>query len=171
MKRIWGNGIFFLCGLSIGIIYMIYRCGYLLDSKQKMSDKYFSYFNLLEQWLECSQKGYKLSDYFYCHNLSSAVIYGMGKMGKRLKYELEKDGIAICYVIDEGENVFYEEADHCNLRDKLPFVDLVIVTPIAEFDEIKDRILNNNQELKVISLKELVSTVKAMHTGEDNRNV
>lgn len=171
MKRLFWSGTFLLCGLSVGIVYMIYRCGYLLDNKQKMADKYLSYFNLLEQWLECRQRDYKFADYFYRHNLTSIAIYGMGKMGKRLKYELEKDGMEIRYVIDEGENVIYGEADHYNLRDKLPDVDMVVVTPIEEFEDIKDKILNNNKRLKVISLKDLVRAVKTMHTVEGDKNV
>lgn len=161
MKRILWNVAALLCGLIIGVIYMIYRCGYILDSKQKKAEKYFAYFNLLEKWMTCKEQNYKLADYFHNNNIVSVAIYGMGKVGKHLKHELEKVGIAVSYVIDEGEGVFYGKEEHYNLRDKLPDTDIVIVTPIEEFEDIKKRIVNNNEMLNVISFEELVDILKA----------
>lgn len=66
-----------------------------------------------------------------------------------MKHELEKTGIVVSYVVDEGEGVLYGEEKHYNLIDKWPDADIVIVTPIFGFEEIKNRILNNNKKLNV----------------------
>ena len=69
---------------------------------------------------------------------------------------MEKEGIQVQFVIDEGETVIHEVDEHYNLQDKLSLTDLVIVTPIDEFEVIKGRILNNNKFLKVISAEEFI---------------
>lgn len=146
----------FVVGLVCGIVFMIYRCGYILESCKKRTDKFISYFNLLDRWMTCKEQEYPFADFFYENNIKSVAIYGMGKIGKHLKYELEKAGIAISYVIDEGENVIYGKERHYNLRDSLPITDIVVVTPVYEYEEIKKRILNNNSKLKVVSIEAVI---------------
>ncbi len=135
---------------------MIYRCGYILEEKQKKSDKYLSYFNLLDRWLICKEKNNKFTDYFEKNKIETVAIYGMGKIGKHLKYELENAEIKIAYVIDEGERIIYSKEERYNLRDALPLVDIVIVTIIDEFEDIKTKIIEKNKMLKVISLNEII---------------
>lgn len=149
----------FVAGMGFigGVIFMIYRCGYILESERKRADKFFAYFNFLDNWLICKEQNYDFTDYFDKNNIETVAIYGMGKIGKHLKYELEKAGIKIAYVIDEGESVIYSKEAHYNLRDALPMVDLVIVTPTEEFEEIKKKILNNNKMLNVLSVDKIIS--------------
>ena len=85
----------------------------------------------------------------------------MGRIGKRLKNELENAGIKIAYVIDEGETIIYSKEIHYNLRDILPAVDLIIVTPIDEFEEIRNRILDNNKTMNVISVDKIIGWNKS----------
>lgn len=155
MKGILWSLLLWIAGFCIGIIFMIYRCGYILNSKQRRVDKFYSYFSLLDQWLLCKERNYKFTDFFSKNNIKSVAIYGMGKIGKHLKYELEKDGIKIDYVIDEVDSVIYDKA-HYTLQDNLPLTDAVIVTPIYEFEEIRCKILNNNKNLNVISLDKII---------------
>lgn len=159
MKHIIKNVVVFLVGLTCGIVFMIYRCGYILEHCQKRADKFISYFNLLERWMTCREQNYPFTKFFYENNIKSVAIYGMGKIGKHLKYELEKAGIAISYVIDEEENVIYGKEEHYNLRDNLPITDIVVVTPVYEYEEIKKRILNNNSKLKVVSIEEVIDSL------------
>ncbi len=156
MKKYLLNLCLFLAGFVIGIIYMIYQCGYILESTKRRADKYFKYFNLLDKWLLRKERKENFFDSLKQNGIKSAAIYGVGKIGKHLKHELEKEGIQVQFVIDEGENMIHEEDEHYNLRDKLPLADVVIVTPIDEFEEIKGRILNNNKFLKVISAEEFI---------------
>ncbi|NBH84785.1 hypothetical protein D7X88_16345 [bacterium C-53] len=160
MKNIWQSIVLIICGFVVGIFYMIYRCGYILEGKQKRANKFYLYFNLLDQWMVCKEQNYKCSDYFHHNHIESVAIYGMGKLGKHLKHQLEEDGIQIRYVIDEGETIIYGKEEHYNLQDKLPLADLVIVTPIDEYEEIKTKILHKNNRLNVISISEFIHLIK-----------
>ncbi|MCI8418501.1 MAG: hypothetical protein HFI33_13585 [Lachnospiraceae bacterium] len=160
-----------ISGFFLGVVYMIYRCGYLLKGKSKRADRFFLYFNLLDHWLTLKQDNYHFETYFNKNDIKSVAIYRMGKIGNHLKYELEKVGIEIKYIIDEGEDAVYEGEIHCVMRDKLPPVDAVIVTSIDEFKEIKNRVLKNNKNLQVISLKEILDFFDGGKANEKNSDM
>ena len=84
----------------------------------------------------------------------------MGKLGSHLKYELNKGGISISYVIDEMEDFIYDQEIHYNIQEKLPLVDAVIVTSVDEFEEVKNKILKNNKFLRVISMEDITDYFK-----------
>lgn len=146
-----------IIGFGAGVIFMIYRCGYILEREKKKADKYYTYFDFLDRWIIKIEQNYDYAEYFHKHNIETAAIYGMGKIGKHLKHELENAGIKIAYVIDEGESIIYSNTARYNLRDDLPTVDLVIVTPIEEFEQIKHQILKNNRNLHVVSVNSIIS--------------
>ena len=156
MKKIISMCLSIILGFIAGVIFMIYRCGYILEREKKKADKYFTYFNFWDRWLMKKEQGYNYAEYFREHDIKTVAIYGMGQIGRHLKYELENVGVRVAYVIDEGEKIIYGSENHYNLQDALPFVDLVIVTPIEEFEEIKNRILDNNRLLNVISVDKML---------------
>lgn len=156
MRHILSNLLLIITGFIGGVIFIIYRCGYVLKYERKRADKFYSYFNILDKLLSCKERDYNFAEFFNKKNIKTVAIYGMGQVGRHLKYELKKAGIKIEYVIDEGENVIYDEEMHYNLSDKLPLVDIVIVTPITEFEEIKNKILDNNKMLKVVSVSDIL---------------
>ncbi len=148
-------------GFTGGVIFMIYRCGYILEGKQKKLNKYFTYYKFLDSWLSWKENNNNYAEYFNENSIETVAIYGMGRIGKRLKNELENAGIKIAYVIDEGETIIYSKEIHYNLRDILPAVDLIIVTPIDEFEEIRNRILDNNKTMNVISVDKIIGWNKS----------
>ena len=130
MKRVLCSILLAIMSFACGVVFIIYQCGYILESERKRADKFFSYFKLLDRWLTF--------------------------IGKHLKHELETAGIEVSYVIDEGESVIYGKERHYNLRDDLPLVDIVIVTPVNEFEEIKNNILDKNRILNVVSVNSVI---------------
>lgn len=149
------NILFGIGGFLGGVVFTIYRCGYILEGKRKRADRFCAYFNLLDRWLSCREKEYSFVDFFHKNNIKSVAIYRMGKIGNHLKYELDKSGIQIKYIIDDGEDAIYGKEAHYNLYDDLPLVDAVIVTSIDEFEEIKDKILSKNKMLRIMSLEKV----------------
>lgn len=155
MSNILKEGMIGIIGFWGGVIFMIYLCGYILEARTKKADRFYAYFNLLDHWLTYKEHNYQFVNFFCENHIKSVAIYRMGKMGSHLKYELNKLGIPIKYVIDDGESVIYGKEIHYSVREKLPFVDVVIVTSIDEYDEIKNKIIQNNKMLKVISLEDI----------------
>lgn len=156
MRRVLGSLLLAVMSFAGGVIYIVYRCGYILENRTKKADKFLIYFKFFDRWLTCKEQNYDFAEYFNKRNITNIAIYGMGRLGKHLKYELEKAGIKIDYVVDEGEKVIYGDKVHYNLHDSLPLTDVVIVTPIDEFEEIRSRLIDNNKLLKVVSIDKVI---------------
>ena len=144
-----------ILGLALGGIAMLYRCGYLLDRKEDEIKKYSSYFELMDRWLSLKESGKDIGKYFEDNNIKTVAIYGIGKIGNHLRNELEKIGVKVVYIIDEGEKAFYHEKNIYSVKDKLPKVDLIVVTPINEYESIKEKIEEVN-DISVVSVDSII---------------
>lgn len=156
MEKVVIDIIIFICGIFVGCIFIIYRCGYLLENKQKKVDKFTTYFNLMDRWLSRKEQEDSIKEYFEKKHIETVAIYGMGKLGKHLKYELDESGIKLAYIIDNAGKFFYEDIQIYNIKDNLPEVDVIIVTPLMEYEEIKNKLLEKNKKMQVVSLEEIV---------------
>ncbi len=87
------------------------------------------------KWLELKQNNYRLKGYFENNNYKSVAIYGMGDLGKRLFRELADDGVVVSYTIDKNIGVD-DKYKMIALSERLPEVDVVIVTAVSSFDDI-----------------------------------
>lgn len=159
MRRIVLKVLLVICGFFSGVVFMIYRCGYILKGEKKRADRFFAYFNLLDRWLVCKEHNNQFEDYFHKNRIKNVAIYRMGKLGNHLRYELNKAEIKIVYVIDEWEDFIYDREVHYNIQDELPLVDAVIVTSIDEFETVKSKILEKNKMLNVISLETILDSI------------
>lgn len=127
----------------------------VLQEKMKKVDKFKGYYNLLNQWLALKQEGKSFETYFKDNGIKKIAIYGMGEIGARLYYELRESGIELCYAIDNNALSAYSELEIYNLEDELPDVEMIIVTAIFDFDEIKNS-LQEKVNSRIISLEEIV---------------
>ena len=159
MRRIVLKVLLVICGFFSGVVFMIYRCGYILTGEKKRADRFFAYFNLLDRWLVCKEHNNQFKDYFHKNCIKNVAIYRMGKLGNHLRYELNKAEIKIVYIIDEWEDFIYDREVHYNIQDELPLVDAVIVTSIDEFETVKSKILKKNKMLNVISLETILDSI------------
>ena len=64
MKKIISMCLSIILGFIAGVIFMIYRCGYILEREKKKADKYFTYFNFWDRWLMKKEQGYNYAEYF-----------------------------------------------------------------------------------------------------------
>lgn len=102
----------------------------------------------LKEWIRK-----KLGD----NEIKSVIIYGFSGIGKGLKEILDAIGIKVLKIVDKNikeSAELYETTDRfwgyiTNLSDK---VDAVIVTPISEGQEIKEKIVTKTSEIKVFSI-------------------
>lgn len=108
--------------------------------------------NLIYVWLQMRQRGVKLETYFMEHKYKNIGIYGMGYLGKLLLGELEKSDVKISFLIDRND---IQESDYKVYAPEsvLPSVDLIVVSVIHQYDEIKMRI---KCVCHVVSLQEIV---------------
>lgn len=119
--------------------------------------KFKRFYGVLTKWmLSTAQRdvGDVLSDM----GIRSCVIYGYAELGKILRSRLKGSGVKLAYILDKKIN-----EDHDNVRffypgKEVPDTDIVIVTAIYYYDEIK-RELEGYGYGNIISLEELVDKI------------
>ena len=98
------------------------------------------WYEFMNRWLSLKQRGVNLSSFFTDKGINSIAIYGIQHMGERLYDELRNSEVEVVYAVDRN----YEEATWdipvIHPDDVLAAVDAVVITPIFDFLEIKDKL-------------------------------
>lgn len=126
---------------------------------RESADKYYLYFLMENQWLKLKQSGVSIEDYFKRHGYQKIAIYGMAQLGETLYQELNQTSLEVSYAIDASPGRLL--VHYCNIlkpEDDLPEVDVVIVTPIPYFKDIK-RKLSKKLECPIVSLEDMLYTL------------
>ncbi|WP_144351384.1 nucleoside-diphosphate sugar epimerase/dehydratase [Sporomusa termitida] len=127
------------------------------------SDKYFESFVTLKRWMENRNAGKNLASYFVDHHYKTVGIYGAGDLGSLLYAELKGSNIKVKYFVDRNSEGLLQVAGvpviALNDIPKHAHIDVLIVTPIGNFDEICRDLIQIVPELSVISLKDAVYEV------------
>ena len=108
-----------------------------------------------DRWMTLREEGKKVYDYLLKYGIKTVAIYGMGRLGKHLLYELKNSDIEIKYIIDRRSKMHHPEYQIRNLNEELEKVDAVIITPTWDFDLIYKE-LSTKIESSFFSLEELI---------------
>lgn len=155
MKKGLLVGVSLLTGLAEGIIAMGIVTRNTARSTNKEVDKFKKYYEILCQWMAHKQRGRSLEEYFMQNGYHSIAIYGMGGLGSRLYEDLKNSGIDIKYAIDQDVSCIYPDLKTISPKDKIEKVDVIVVTAVFAFDEIKE-MLSQKTKSPVISLEEVL---------------
>lgn len=147
--------------LGAGIAGMLYSSKKEKAVKQETLkvNKFKDYYYLLNEWLKLKQEGTSLESFFLQHDFKTIAIYGMGELGNRLKDELKNSEVVISYGIDKNLSSTTSDLKIVTMDNQLEPVDVIVVTAIFDFSNIKDE-LENEVDCKVISLEEVVHGLK-----------
>ena len=124
-----------------------------------MSDKHLVLFMLMNEWLKMKQEGKEIQKYFEKKKYKTVAIYGMSYVGERLLDELTACGIDVQYAIDQNAETMYSDITILSPDDKLPEVDVVVVSAIYYFDDIIEKI-GNKVKCPIVSLKDVLYEVQ-----------
>lgn len=125
---------------------------------QAVSDKHLALFLTMNHWMKIKQDGKNLSSYFNKYGYKKIAIYGMSYMGETLLNELRDSGIKISYGIDRKE--IYTYIDVIPIDGPLSDVDIIVVTAITFFDEIRE-ILCRKVTCPIVSLEDILYEVES----------
>ena len=125
------------------------------DIESELSRKLKRHDRLLENWMRLRDYKIDFADYFRKYMYCNIAIYGMGRLGIHLQYELEKSGIHIKYGIDRRGQGAGDLIKIYNPFQKLPEVDAVVITILGEYKEI-GQMLRNSICCPMISLEEII---------------
>ncbi len=119
------------------------------------NEKFVSYFNILERWMQLKEEGKGIDNFFSDYNYEKIVIYGMAHMGNHLVRELENSSVKIVCGIDRRAVMIYGKFPVITLNENIPDADVVIVTPVFDFENIKES-LKGKVKCPIISLEDVI---------------
>lgn len=122
---------------------------------KEMSDKHLALFLLMNQWVKVRQENKVLSTYFVEKKFKNIAIYGMNYVGQTLNDELKNTDVKVLYGIDRNAEAIYSDIDVLTMEDDLEDVDVIVVTAITYFEEIKKE-LQKKIKCPIVSLEEIL---------------
>lgn len=141
--------------LVVAGIFEFKRVSKIIKEKDEKIHKFKDYYNVLNQWMKIKNEASSLEEYFKKRGYSTIAIYGMGEIGCRLYEELENTSINVSYVIDKEAESKYSSIRIIDISNKLDDVDVIVVTPIFDFENIKIA-LEEKTDIKVISFEDVI---------------
>lgn len=109
---------------------------------------------LLERWLCLREQGMDFTGYFRKYGYRRVAIYGMGKLGRHLLYELRRSGIEVPYGIDRNYEGITSEIPLYGPGQQMPETDAVVITNTGEYGEISE-ILDQTMDCPLVMLEEI----------------
>lgn len=148
---------------GISQISLFLKVNYNDNNEQKRqelkADKYYSYYSLMNQWMINLEQGMEVSNYFKKNNYNKIAIYGMRDLGVHLLEQLANSPIKVAYGIDRADNIMllddYRDFIIKKPFDELEMVDVIVVTALNDFGEIKKNLLKK-MGCTVVSLAEVI---------------
>ncbi len=152
MALLWGLA----AGLIIGILIERWNMRHVIRDKDKEVERFKGNFSLLGEWLAMVERGDTLEKNLQELNIKTAAVYGMGIIGNHVLKQLNGSNVSVKYIVDKNEIKGIYDAIICNPEEKLEGVDAIIITPIYQFEAIRN-ILQKNNNIKMISVRELIN--------------
>lgn len=111
---------------------------------------------LLSRWLNISDDGNRLAKYFVDRGYKNVAVYGLGLPGKTLVKKLYGKNISVKYAIDRNPHIEYGDVRIYGLTDDWPEIDVVIVTPVGRYGEIKADIRRYHPGAVTVPLEHII---------------
>lgn len=155
MKKSIISVLSFVVGAFVGAFSMnsIKKIDITAIAEQK--NRFKEYYNMLNQWIIIKQEGESIDKYFEKNGYNKIAIYGMGEVGNRLYDDLKKSNIKVEYAIDINPESTYSEIKVYSIHDNYPDVDVIVVSPIFNYNEIKNS-LYHKVNCPIISLNDII---------------
>lgn len=113
---------------------------------------------IYNQWLALLQAGYSVKKYFDRHQIKKIAIYGYAEYARHLINELKNTEIEIAYVIDKRKLYPYEGIPILHPKDELGEVDVIVVTAITQYNDIR-KYLSSRTSCQIVSLEEVLEEI------------
>ena len=148
-----------IVGIFCGVYGMsrIYRTKYKVLKEQLSTndEKWKEFYQILNLWLELSQSGHSVTEYFEKRNINTIAVYGMKELGERLIYEIKDSKTDVSYLIDKNADTVYSNMKVYYPYEELPKVDAIVVTAIHYYPEIEEE-LYKRVNYPIINLTDII---------------
>lgn len=126
-----------------------------IETSQEYVQKLREFYSVMNQWLYIHHSKRSLVDYFEKYQYKNIAIYGMRELGRNLCDELQYSNVSVDYFIDMSKGVTYKSLKRYSPNDDLPPVDVIIVTAIHYYDDIRNK-LSDRVQCPIISLDKVI---------------
>lgn len=126
-----------------------------IDYRDARIDKFKRYFDLTNEWLRLKNQRRNLEEYFVKNGWSHIAIYGMGELGCRLTEELQDSCVTVEYAIDKKGGNMSSKTVIKELKEELPPVDVIVVTPVFAYDEVEEALMDR-VDYPIVSMEDVV---------------
>lgn len=112
---------------------------------------------LLDDWMYLRDHAINVSAFFCRYGYRQIAIYGMGKLGRHLLYELEQEDIRVIYGIDKNnrESVRNMGIKIYTPEQEVPEVDAIVITVTDQYAQIS-RMLDKTMKCPKITIEEII---------------
>ena len=144
-------------GLGVGATAVANILSKIIEEYKKSSDKNLRLFQLTSQWLRLRQEGKSINNYFEKNDYRNIAIYGKGSIGEAVAREMLNSNITVKYFIDQKAD---KDSDGfvVSPNSELEEVDVIIVTPILSYGEIKQQLIKK-VNCPIISIEDVLYEV------------
>ncbi len=125
------------------------------------NDKNLCYMNLLDHWMTLREKDIFVADWLLKGGYKHVAIYGYGILGRHLYRELRDSEVRVEYFIDQQGSKTGTECRTYLPSEKVPEVDIVIVTAVYYYGEIYSQIKEKGIR-KIVSLQTILFEVEEL---------
>lgn len=170
MNKFWRDLIFFtgfLVGMFLWDFFVSRRLIKIIEEDRKNYKKLKKYYEFFNYWMYSNQHGVLISQWIKSQGFKKVIIYGMKEFGMRLYDELKSNDIDIVCCIDQNQENIIGEYPFIGLNDEIPEADIIIVTAIHHFQNIKED-LQKKVKYPILSLELVVNCSLGMQKKENN---
>lgn len=125
------------------------------EKQKQLADKHLALFVMMCDWMRAKQEGKSLAGYLEEKGYKRVAIYGLSYAGERLLDELRDNGVEVKYAVDKKADPVYFDIEICRPEEDLEEVDVMIVTAITFYDEIKT-MLEEKLQFPILSLEDII---------------
>ncbi len=125
-----------------------------------MGDKWQTILLCMDRWMSLREQKVTIMSYFKNRGLNSIGVYGYGRLGRHLVWELENEGYHIPWIMDQRYSVINIDNKECLLlspddMSHLGEAELIIVTALEDYYDIEVK-LCRAASVEVISLEQII---------------
>lgn len=128
---------------------------YETDTVRQDSDKYESYFNLLDIWMGLRERKIAVADELVKRNFHSIIIHGYGVFARHLIAELENSPVTVKCIVDQRKGKIHAPYEIYDFGDEIPAADAVVVTVPFYYNEIRQK-YRKKGIINIISVEEMI---------------
>lgn len=129
--------------------------------KKKDIPKEVRIIQLFDKWMFMLEKGKKVSNYLINNNIKSISIYGYGRIGRHLYFQLKKSNVKVDYIIDKNaDNIKVDEVEVLSIEKYISndyYSDCVVIAN-NDNESIENKYWET-KHIKVVMIDDLINSM------------